>query len=45
MKLNLHDSVIVEVVLRKKMTVKEYKEIFEQSKAKGWLIQGFQVQQ
>ena len=43
MKLDLHDSVIVEVVLSKKMTVKEYKKMFEQSKLKGWLIQAFQT--
>ncbi|WP_167572004.1 hypothetical protein [Aquimarina algiphila] len=39
---SLPDSEIIEVVLRKQMTVGQYKEKLKVFKAKGWSIQGYQ---
>ncbi|MDY8137596.1 hypothetical protein [Aquimarina sp. 2201CG5-10] len=45
MKNKLHqlpDYEVIEVVLRKEMTVGQYKEKIKVFKAKGWSIQGYQ---
>lgn len=38
----LPDNTIVEVVMRKKMTISEYEAIKNNSKSKGWNIQAYQ---
>ena len=43
MKLQLSDSEIVEVVLRKEMSVSEYRRIYGQSIKKGWKVQAYQL--
>lgn len=43
MKDELPDHEVVEVVLRKEMTMANYRKIFNESKKKGWKIQAYQI--
>lgn len=39
----LHDSTIVEVVMRKEMTIGSYLKLKASDKSKGWRIQAYQL--
>lgn len=39
----LPDHEVVEVVLRKEMTMKHYRKIYAESKKKGWNIQAYEL--
>ncbi len=39
----LHDSTIVEVVMRKEMTIGSYLKLKANDKSKGWRVQAYQL--
>lgn len=39
----LPDDTIIEIVMKKKITIAEYERIKSNSKSKGWDIQGYQI--
>ncbi len=39
----LPDSELVEVVIKKKITYKEYLKIIDQTRQRGWKIQAYQI--
>lgn len=43
MKIDLPDHEVIEVVLKKKMTVAQYLKVYAQSKEKGWEIKAYQI--
>lgn len=43
MKIELPGHEVVEVVLRKEMTMKHYRKIYTESKKKGWSIQAYEL--
>ena len=40
---NILDNELVEVVIRKKITYKEYLKIIESTKRRGWSIQAYKI--
>ncbi len=37
------DNTEIEVVMKKKMTYREYKQMIENARTKGWTIQAYQI--